>query len=156
MTFPSAPFLPGQLTVATYPNPVCHNNPTRDNTELQVQAGISKEGSEATSLPLMASPISLLHSPKTHRAHLSSLHLSRQTFPHTHIPTPTAQPHDSHGPLQFFILDGAVQGLGKEKQIRAVWVNPEGRYTMYPNARAQSPPSQPGGEDRTEGEGSRM
>lgn len=129
--------------MATYPNPACHNNPARDKTQPHVQASISKEGSEATSLPLMASPTSPAPRPQDSQGppQLSPpLHLFRQTLPRTHISTPTTQPQDSHGPLQFLILDGAVQSLGREEQSRAVWVNPGGRGVMYPNARAQSPP----------------
>lgn len=61
-------------------------------------------------------------------------------------PSPMAQlypnpPHTaqySHGPLQFFIFDGAVQGLERNQ---GVWINPVGRYIMYPSVRAQNLPS---------------
>lgn len=121
----------GRMTVAPHPSPACHNNPPRDKT----QNSKSKQASpkkEVRLLHCLSQPHlpPLPHSPRTQPTATPSTS-SPGSPPLQPCPPTHTHPQDSHGPLQFFILDGAVQGLGREEQIRVVWVSPGGRCTPF-------------------------
>lgn len=94
-------------------------------------------------MPLMASPAFPAPQPNPDSQGPSQRSQPLQAAPSPHPISLATQLQDSHGPLQLFILDGAVQGLRREEQIRQVWVTPEGgkQSTPMPELRALPPNS---------------
>lgn len=128
--------------MATHPNLACHNNPAREETQNPKprQPSPKKEVRQPQCFS-WPHPPTLPHNPAwTHRGCLSTLSLSGQPLPHTPAPSPhNPRTHMAHCSFSFLMeLYKAWWGGTNQTGMGHSW----GRQTMYPNARAQSPPSQ--------------
>lgn len=130
--------IPGQLTMATHPNPACHNNPARDKTQNPTsrRAPPKKEVRQPHCLSC-SHPPTRLHSPRIHSAHLRALDLSRQPLPDVPSqPLTRARTHMAHCNFSFLMeLYKACRGRNKPRG----WGSILGGGAPMPELRALPP-----------------